>query len=143
VTDWEYQTKRANVERLLRQVRRYRLHATPEFHQADVSELVNCYNGAGPDTLGFIGPQTTAKIRKVLTVAYWFFDPAFLIHDWDFQVSGEKFERQISNECLRRNLAIIIEAEINPWLSPIMWLRRKRQAWMIMTACRAYVASMR
>jgi hypothetical protein len=142
VTDWEYQTKRANVERLLRQVRIYRLHATPEFHQADILDLVSAYNGAGPDTLGWIGPQTTAKIRKILTVAYWFFEPAFLIHDWDFQMSGEKFDRQISNECLRRNLAIIIEAEINPWLSPIMWIRRKRQAWCIVAACRAYVASM-
>lgn len=95
--------------KLREKVIRYNLEATPEFKEASLNTLLNVYNGCGPDWL----PET---VRDLLTRHYELFEPAFLVHDFDFTYLPKTEERfHEANNRLYDNCVRIVRAEIPVW----------------------------
>jgi hypothetical protein len=104
------------------------LDAEPEFREASINSLLEIYNGCGPDWL----PE---GIRDLLTSHYAFFEPAFVIHDWDYTKlpkTEKDFHR--ANERLFTNCVRIIRAKVPAWRFIQRW-KRMAQANNIFEAC--------
>ncbi len=104
----------------------YDLDATPAFWNASEIRIHEVYNGAGPDWMA--GWQ-----RKILTEFLSIFKAAFVIHDFDFDVSdgtGGGFHE--ANLRMFTNMKKILDMEY-PFRKPWLWLIRARW-WVRMNA---------
>ena len=101
----------------------YDLDATPGFWNASEIRIREVYNGAGPDWM-------SGWERKILTAFLSIFKPAFVIHDFDFDVS-DRTEKKFHEVNLRMftNMKKILDMEYpfkKLWLWPIRarwWVR--------------------
>lgn len=123
--------KKKHIQTLLAHIREYDLESELDFKFEADKVLEAVYNGCGPDWL-------PGDIRDLLTSHYEFFEPAFLIHDWDFTFLPKnevKFHR--ANERLLSNCKRIIECEYR-WWNFLSARRRKIQAGIIFEACEEF-----
>jgi hypothetical protein len=96
------------ISLLLSEIQGLKLGSPDGFKSAGVDELTGLYNGAGPDWL----PQWG---RKVLTGALELFEPAFLIHDYEFHHSDGKEKTFIkANKRMYKNMKKLVAASYSP-----------------------------
>jgi hypothetical protein len=98
----------------------FNLEATDSFWICPVDILANIYNGAGPDWL----PNWT---RAILSFILRLFGPAFLIHDFDFELSDKTRKGfNLVNKRMWRNIRKILSFEY-PLTKWRLW--KKRAHW--------------
>lgn len=76
----EYFATPQHVEYLLRQIKAARLNVPKGFSSTDRVDLLQCYNGIGPD-------RWSCRFRKMTTEILEWFEPEALIHDWEYTYS--------------------------------------------------------
>ncbi|MCK4982793.1 MAG: hypothetical protein KAS17_07700 [Victivallaceae bacterium] len=98
-------TKIKRVTELRAKCLRLDLEATDAFWLCPIENLANIYNGAGPDWL----PNWT---RTILSFILRLFGPAFLIHDFDFELSDKTRKGfNLVNKRMWRNIRKILSFE--------------------------------
>jgi len=111
------------TENLKELCKKYRLDATPAFWAATETQIKCIYNGAGPDWLPRWG-------RDILTAFLDIFQPAFIVHDFDFDKSNKTISgfNAANNRMLFNMLKILNKTYplTNPlkWKSYCRWLLR-------------------
>ncbi|MFA7186464.1 MAG: hypothetical protein WC082_16295 [Victivallales bacterium] len=99
------------------------------FYICPVETLEKIYNGCGPDWL----PEF---IRTGLTEYFEFFEPAFLEHDYSFEMSDKSREGfNAANKRLYGNCQKLIAARFSWWTEPIKKARYHLKARIIYRAC--------
>ena len=101
------------------------LEAPDSFWYAPVEELARIYNGCGPEWMSRFE-------RKALTWAVDEFEPAILIHDYEFDESdGTRRSFALANSHLYRNCVKLANAAY-AWyrLWRYRWLRRAVVVWL-------------
>ena len=99
------------------------------FYLCPLETLAEIYNGCGPDWL----PEF---IRNELTDYLSFFEPAFLEHDYEFEMSDRtKAGFRAANKRLYRNCKKLIAKRYSWWTEPLSKFRRYYQARIIYRAC--------
>lgn len=99
---------------------KYELEATDAFWLCPIENLANIYNGAGPDWL----PNWT---RAILSFILRLFGPAFLIHDFDFELSDKTRKGfNLANSRMWRNIRKILSFEypltkLHCWKKRVYW----------------------
>ena len=84
------------------------LEQSSGFEWAILEDIAKVYNGAGAEWM----PDWQ---RDVLTDLLDPFEPAFLIHDWDYSYSdGTKKSFKLANRRMYRNMKKIVNAIYNP-----------------------------
>ena len=100
------------------------LGRNPAFDDQDVRSLAAVYNGCGP-------AWSPAWARRELTRRFAMFEPAFLIHDWDFAYADktcEEFNRV--NRRLLKNCRKL--ASVGPWwLRPVLYAYAQILYWSV------------
>jgi len=83
------------------------------FKQQTDAQLQQIYNGCGPDWM----PEA---MRNVLTDLLEFFEPAFLIHDVEYQFADRtRAGFDAANQRLYDNCKKLINAELSWWREPV------------------------
>jgi|GEM_PF-1345968 len=120
------------IARLVSDVVLYRLATPPCYRGLTLEVLQQIYNGCGPDWM----PEAS---REVLTRIFTFFEPAFLIHDVEYQYSdGTRDGFQAANRRLYNNCRRLIREKCNFRQHPAVSLWYEFQAWNIYQACRQF-----
>ena len=121
----------------------YDLDATPAFWNASEIHIREVYNGAGPDDFSkairfmlklrypnLSAEEAEEKLRKEITEFLSIFKPAFVIHDFDFDISdGTEKKFHEANLRMFANMKKILDMEYpfkKLWLWPIRarwWVR--------------------
>ncbi|MDD5729216.1 MAG: hypothetical protein PHV59_11700, partial [Victivallales bacterium] len=97
-----------------------------------LSSLEIIYNGCGPDWM----PDF---IRDELSGYLEFFEPAFLIHDYDFNYSDKTRKSfNAANRRLYDNCKKLTANNYNWWFEPLSKARRYLQAKVIYRACQNF-----
>lgn len=112
------------VEGLRMEALLHGLDAPQSFWEAPIEVLVECYNGCGPDWMSKWG-------RKALTFALRVFEPAILIHDYQFSFSdGTTKSFNLANNEFYVNCKKLAKAAYD-WFNPLRykWLWRAFVAW--------------
>lgn len=113
------------------------LKAPESFWSAKPEEIETCYNGAGPDKIPMaarlflekiLGESDIEKLeqggRKILTKLLDLYEPAFVIHDWDFkQSNGTEAKFHEANERMWQNMRILLNKAYSIW-NPFKWKER-------------------
>ena len=86
-----------------------------------VSEIVQIYNGIGPD-------RFPDWLRQIITKANGLFEPAALIHDLRYHVGGDYEDFTEANNEFRENCYILVKDKYS-WYDPrrYLWLFRARR----------------
>ncbi len=117
--------KEIKVQMLRIEAKRLGLEAPESFWMAPVEELARNYNGCGPEWMSKFE-------RATLTFALRVFEPAILIHDYEFSESdGTKKSFKAANSRIFANcvkLAIAAYAWYRLWR--YRWLRRAAVVWI-------------
>ena len=115
---------------LLSKIKNLHLDYPSGFEDANAAELIELYNGAGPDWL----PQWG---RSVLTKALDLFEPAFLIHDYEFHHSdGTKKSFEEANERMYSNMKRLVKESYNPYSFKVFgYLRWNAKAYAAYKSC--------
>ncbi len=113
------------VHSLRMKAKRLGLDAPESFWLAPVSDLVEIYNGCGPEWMSKFS-------RAALTFALLVFEPAILIHDYEFSLSdGSKESFKAANSRIYSNCVKLAKAAY-AWydLWRYRWLRRAAMVWV-------------
>jgi hypothetical protein len=113
------------VDALRKKAKRIGLDAPDSFWIAPVEELAKIYNGCGPEWMSKFS-------RKALTFAMREFEPAILIHDYEFELSdGTKQSFTAANSRIFHNCVKLTNAAY-AWyrLWRYRWLRRAVIVWL-------------
>lgn len=120
-----------HITTLLAQIKEFGLDADPAFFATDVATLDKTYNGAGPDWF----PE---HLREVLTELLETYEPAFCIHDWDYEFLPKSFmEFCHANDRLGDNCERIVRAHI-PWWRPLKRWEEYGKIALIVDACQEF-----
>lgn len=132
------------------------LAAPVAFWKDSELNIERIYNGAGPDTfdgwprwflrhvIGMEDPDEGG--RKLLTAFLEIYEPAFVIHDWEYNYSDHTEESwHEANERMLRNMGVLLDAAYpvaKVWLWPIRarWYLRMRAAWRAVESDAGYEA---
>jgi hypothetical protein len=115
-------TKIRQVTELRAKCIRLELDADPSFWICPIEVLANIYNGAGPDWMPGWG-------RAILTFILRLFAPAFLIHDFDYEMSDKTRKGfKLANSRMWKNIRKILKFEY-PLTKWRLW--KKRAYWWI------------
>jgi hypothetical protein len=107
----------------------YEFEAQEGFYLCPLDVLENTFNGCGPDWL----PEF---FRDKLSAYLEFFEPAFLEHDYSFEMSDRtKKGFETANKRLYRNCKKLVAARYSWWSEPLIKTRRYLQARAIYRAC--------
>lgn len=94
---------------MIAEVEELNLRRSTGFDRAHFADLADVYNGAGAEWMPNWG-------RSVLTELLELFEPAFLIHDWDYDHSdGTKKSFKLANKRMHKNMKKIIKHTYNPY----------------------------
>ncbi len=107
-------------------VEKYQLEGREILNLYSIEEIVEIYNGAGPDSWPEIG-------REILTNFMSLFKPVIMIHDLDFDRSdGTETTFQAVTARWKTNCRIIMEAEYPFWSARQLdrQYRRDRAYWL-------------
>lgn len=98
-----------HIADLIAQVRTYDLERICGFDLATPEQIAGDYNGIGPEWL----PK---RLRARLTDINGYFEPAALVHDWEYRSSEDRSREAFTacNERLRRNCQRLL-AKGCPW----------------------------
>lgn len=92
---------------------RYGLEIPQDMRDASPEEREAAWNGAGP--------EARPLLRRALTWALGFLDPAFLVHDWRFyKALGTYHDFRDANAQMERNCYALIRRKLRWWL---IWRR--------------------
>ena len=117
--------KEIQVQMLRIEAKRCGLDAPDSFWLAPVSDLAEKYNGCGPEWMSKFS-------RAALTFALRVFEPAILIHDYEFSLSdGSKESFKAANSRIFANCVKLAKAAY-AWydLWRYRWLRRAVVVWV-------------
>ncbi len=108
------------------------LSAPDGYWHDDIETLAKIYNGCGPDWL----PST---FRDILTDIFEFFEPAFLIHDCEFEHSDRSRDGfDTANRRLLDNCRKLVAAKLSWWTSPVSKARYYWRSWLVYRACQRF-----
>lgn len=115
----------AHIHRLRERAVRASLLSAEKLAEYTDAQLAEIYNGCGPAWMPALG-------RALLTRTLRWFEPAFLIHDVEFEQGGPWEDFVLSNARLGSNCARLARLKC-PWWNPrrylLLWqARRIRQA---------------
>jgi hypothetical protein len=100
------------------------LETTDSFQRSSLDELMASYNGVGPEYF----PESA---RLLITQMYKPFEPAFLIHDWEFDFLPKDVDNfNASNQRLYRNCLRLADRMV--WYRRWFW---KVEAKRVYKAC--------
>jgi len=122
--------KEEHVIRLMNEADLYGLEVSADYLRLTASQIAVIYNGCGPDWM----PE---KMREVLTELLTFFEPAFMLHDVEFNFSDRsRAGFAAANERLYRNCSKLIGEKLSWWNTPVRKAVYHLRAWEIYCACR-------
>lgn len=94
---------------LLQDCRRFKLDADPAFWKTPLNVLEQTYNGCGAD-------WQPEWLRDLQTDHFQFFEPCFLIHDWDFKfLPKDRYNFDLANNRMYHNGLQITAKKISWW----------------------------
>ena len=122
----------SEIRELRTQIRQWDLLRVARFNEATVAELMEIFNGVGPDNW----PE---ELRHAFDVALHHFLPAVLIHDFDFEVL-KRTERSFmeSNNRLYENCKICAKKEFPAWWQFAPRWMHYRMAHAVYMACKEF-----
>lgn len=111
-------TNESGIRRLIWKAMAYHLEGTDIFNNYTIEQMVDIYNGIGPESMN-------PKIRELITKLNSTPLPAVLIHDLSFEYGGTKEDFHNVNHQLYHNLRNITKRAYsiwNPWRY-VQWVR--------------------
>lgn len=100
--------RKEKIVRLLTYITANKLEYPDSLAVAPLTSIVKVYNGCGPEFLA-------SRYRALLTKFYSIFEPAFLVHDWDYETLPSTVEHfRIANRRMYVNMLTIANSQ-SPW----------------------------
>ena len=124
---------REHINDLIYLIKKYDLEVDKHFYNYSCEQLAEIYNGAGSDGMPEI-------LRGLLTKLLDDYEPAFLIHDFDFFRYILLAQLNISNLRLLKNCRKIV-AQKYTWWRPLQKFAKYRECRLIFYACQHYINS--
>lgn len=94
-----------------------------------IEEIQHIYNGLGPD-------RFPDWLRDIVTMANGLFEPAAMIHDLRYHISGTKADFTAANDEFRENCYTLVDAAY-AWYDPRRYIWRFR-AWRYAGYCEKF-----